>query len=97
MVISDSLHICRKFTILVLHDQLPSGLVAQLVEQRWPVPGGRGFQSHRGQKFFVFPCGPISFLGLTLRRYEHFSLPHLNHYICLIVLSGQTLLVTPSL
>ena len=42
------------------------------------------------------PCGPISFLGLTLRRYylgyllEHFNLSHLNHYICLSLLGGQT-------
>ena len=28
---------------------------------------------------------------------QHFNLPHLNHYICLILLSGQSLLVTPSL
>ena len=28
---------------------------------------------------------------------QHLNLPHLNHYICLLVLSGQTLLVTPSL
>ena len=45
----------------------------------------------------------ISFLGKSLRRcylgylLEHFNLLHLNHYTCLIVLSGQTLLVTPSI
>ena len=40
-------------------------------------------------------------IGLLLRSYylgyleDHFNLPHLNHYICLVVLSGQTLQVTP--
>ena len=29
--------IYQKFTILISHDQLPSGLVVQLVEQRWSV------------------------------------------------------------
>ena len=35
--------------------------------------------------FSLSPCGPISLLGLSLRRYylgyllEHFNLPHLNH------------------
>ena len=53
MVISDSLHICRKFTILVLHDQLPSGLVAQLVEQRWPVPEVVG-SNPTGVRNFLF-------------------------------------------
>ena len=53
--------------------------------------------------FSLSPCEPISFLGLLLSRYysgylfEHFNLPHLNHSICLIALSGKTLLVTPSL
>ena len=52
--------------------------------------------------FSLSPCGPISFLGLTLSRnylelLEHFNLTQLNLNICLIVLSGQTLLVTPSL
>ena len=48
--------------------------------------GRRGFEPHRGQIFSLFPCGPISFLGVTFRRYylgyliEHFKLPHLNHY-----------------
>ena len=28
---------------------------------------------------------------------QHFNLPHLSHYICLLVLRDQTLLVTPSL
>ena len=62
---------------------------------------GRRFESRQGQRFFLFtPCEPISFLGLPLRRYylgyllEHFNLPNLNHYICLIVISGQTLQVT---
>ena len=52
--------------------------------------GGRGFEPHRGQRFFsLSPCGPISFLGLTIRRYylgyilEHFNLSHLNVYIFL--------------
>ena len=53
---------------------------------------GRRFEFNRGQRFFSLSLfGPISFLGLSLRRY------YLNHNICLIVLSGQTLLVTPSL
>ena len=36
--------------------------------------------------FSLSPCGPISFLELSLRRcyvvylLEHFNLPHLNHY-----------------
>ena len=53
--------------------------------------------------FALSPYEPISFLGLSLRRYylgyslEHFNLPQLYHYICLTVLSGQALLVTPSL
>ena len=53
--------------------------------------------------FALSPCEPISILGLSLRRYylgyslEYFNLPQLYHYICLTVLSGQTLLVTPSL
>ena len=48
--------------------------------------GGRGFES-RSEIFSLSPCGPISFLGLILRRYylryllEHFKLPHLNHYM----------------
>ena len=49
---------------------------------------GRGFESQRGQRFFsLSPCGPIFFLGLSLRRYylgyllEHFNLPYLNHFI----------------
>ena len=52
--------------------------------------GGRGFDTHRDQRIFsLSPCGPISFLGLTLSRYylgyllEHFNLPHLNLYIYL--------------
>ena len=53
--------------------------------------------------FSLSPCEPISCLGQSLRRYyfgmfiQHFNIPELNHYICLIVLSGQTLLVIPSL
>ena len=51
--------------------------------------GGHGFEPNWGQIFFlkISPCGPISFLGLMLRRYylgyllEHFNLPHLNLYI----------------
>ena len=41
--------------------------------------------------FSLSPCGPISFPGLTLRRYslgylsEYFNLPHLNHLVCLSV------------
>ena len=48
--------------------------------------GGRGFES-RSEIFSLSPCGPISLLGLMLRRYylryllEHFKLPHLNHYM----------------
>ena len=39
--------------------------------------------------FSLSPHGPISFLGLTLRRYylgyllEHFNLSHLNHRLCI--------------
>ena len=38
--------------------------------------------------FSLSPCGPITFLGLSLIRYylgyliENFNLPHLNHFIC---------------
>ena len=45
------------------------------------------FTFHRGQIFSLSSCGPISFLGLTLRRYylgylfEQFNLSHLNLYI----------------
>ena len=50
--------------------------------------GGRQWiQIPPGSETFSFsPCGPISFLGLTLRRYylgyllRHFNLPQLNHY-----------------
>ena len=58
-----------QITIFISHDQLPSGLVAQLVEQRclrrsWvQIPLG-------SEIFFLSPCGPISFLGLSLRRYH---------------------------
>ena len=34
--------------------QLPSDLVAQLLKQGWCVPGGRGFEPHRDQRFFLF-------------------------------------------
>ena len=50
--------------------------------------GGRGFEPHRGQRFFsLSPCGPISYLGLTLSRnylglLEHFNLPLLTLNIC---------------
>ena len=64
-----------------------------------PPPGGGG----GAETFSLCPSGPISFLGLSLRRFylgyclEHFNLPHLNHYIhfeeCLnkvpSVVSGQ--------
>ena len=53
--------------------------------------GSRGFESHQGQRFYLFPCGPISFLGLTLRRHylryllEYFNLPRLN--LCIYLLN----------
>ena len=45
----------RQINILISHDQLPSGLVAQLVEQTVICSGGRGFEPHRGQRSFLFP------------------------------------------
>ena len=69
--------------------------VAQLVEQRdlfrrsWVrIPPG-------SEIFPLSPCGPISLLGLSLRRYylgylsEHFQLPHLNHYLLVIKVNLQ--------
>ena len=50
--------ICRKLpSLLTSQDQLPSGLVAQLLEQRLSVPE-------------VLNSKPISFLELSLRRYR---------------------------
>ena len=51
---------------------------------------GRGFESHRCQRFFLLsPCGSISFLELSLRRYYleylHSTSTHLNHFLCLLV------------
>ena len=51
--------------------------------------GGRGLESHQGQRFFsLSPCGPISFLWLPLRSHyifgiftQYLNLPRLNHYI----------------
>ena len=55
--------ICRKITILIPHDQLPYGLVAKLVEQRWSVSTTVG-SNHRGQRFFLFlRVGPFPFCG----------------------------------
>ena len=66
--------------------------------------GGRGFQSHQGQRFFLFCSVWAYFLsrdnaqkvlfGILL---EHFNLSQLNLNIRLRVLNGQTLLITPSL
>ena len=49
--------ICRKFTILISHNQLPSGLVAQLVhlEQRWASLEVVGLNPTAGsESFFLF-------------------------------------------
>ena len=57
--------------------------VAQLVEQRWPVPGGGELEP---ESFYFFPCGPISFPGLSLRTYHlgylysTSTLQHLDYY-----------------
>ena len=69
------------------HEQLPSDLVAQSVEQRWSVPKVVGLNPTGAREFSHSPYGPISFVGLMLRRYylgyllEHFNIPHLNHFI----------------
>ena len=66
-------HLCvhlPQITILISHDQLPSGLVAQLVEQQRSVPEVLGLNPTRVRVFFSLSlCGRIFFLGLTLRRY----------------------------
>ena len=48
--------------------------------------------------FALFPCGPISFLVLLLRRYyfigiftQHFNVPHLNHCINNLTIFKMTL------
>ena len=76
-----------QITILISHDQLQSGLVAELVEQRCSVPEVAGSSPTRVGDFSLSPCGPISLLGLSLRRYylgyllEHLNLPDLHHCI----------------
>ena len=55
-----------QITILISHDQLPSGLVVQLVEQRWFVPRSWVWIPPESEIFFSF----FSFLGLLLRRYR---------------------------
>ena len=48
---------------------VPTGLVAQLVEQR-DLFRRSWVRTPTGSEIFsLSPCGPISFLGLTLRRY----------------------------
>ena len=47
--------------LLISHDQLTSGLVAQFVEQRWSIPGDVG-SNIAGVRFFLFlPVGPFPF------------------------------------
>ena len=73
-------------TILISHNQLPSGLVAQLLEQRWSVPEVVGSNPAGLETFSLSPRWPIFLLGLTLRRYylgiftaiQYFNIPHLK-------------------
>ena len=46
--------LAAKITILISHDRLPSGLVAQLVEQRWSVPVVVGSNPTGVRDFFSF-------------------------------------------
>ena len=63
-------------TILTIPDQLPSGLVAQLEEQRLSVLEEVGIPPESEIFFSLLPSGLISFIGLSLRRNHlavHFS------------------------
>ena len=61
---------------LITNNQLPSGLVATLVEQRWL------WVRTPPRIFSLSPCRPISFLRLSLRNY-HLGCEYstLIHYI----------------
>ena len=50
---------------LISHNQLPSGLVAQLVECSMVIGSrGGGFEPHQGQRFLLFVhAGPFPFEG----------------------------------
>ena len=52
----------RQINILISHDQLPSGLVAQLVEQLWSVPVVVGLNPIGVRDLFSFPVSWAYFL-----------------------------------
>ena len=88
-----------QITISISHDQPPCIWPRSSVGRATVIYSGGVGSNSTGVTDFFSLCGPISFLGI--RRYyleylldllEHFNLQYLNHY--LIVLSGQTLLVT---
>ena len=87
------------FTILISRDQLPSGLVAQLVEQRLSVPEVVGSNPTGVRDVFSFFMW-ASFLSRAIAQkvsfrisvIQHLNLTHLNHYmsLCCVGLEKNT-------
>ena len=69
-----------RITTVITHDLLPSGLVAQSVEQRWSKPGVVGSNPTEVEEFFLTLCGLPHFLSRVTLRAVVSPTPHKRNH-----------------